>query len=603
MADKLDEYLSLLSRHVEPRDARKQLRITDKALDAWLQDPKIRTRIEAAQRGVAPPEVSDVDRLSDVGSGGFPWERYTHDPIGRLRAIEIVLSSSGFHPMSPFWDEQFELFYKSKKLQFTGRIGRRGGKSSDVCRAAVSEVVGTERALPPGESGTCPIISHTMPEANDRLDTIEAIIKALAFRQVEKIPEEFGTYQRTTELGRKLIRTLDVKRNVVEWVVFPASINGVSGFTAICALCDEASKWRDDKTGANPASVVLASLRPCFATQPDAHLYLISSAFSTIDAHHDAIEEGDTDIQYLVRLGERGACSDIEQRMRAVHAFETQAQLLEQQGKQINASIATRRAKSLRDSVANIDPLSPNISTWVANPSLTIERTLLLEADFATWLREYASIPTGSGSTYFFDHQTIDRCNVMIVVKRVPKKRGVGIDPGLVTNSFAACAWGLDEDGAWLLDALEIMPSPGSPLDDEESFTECAEFARRNESKIWATDGHYIATARRIGAKYKIATILAPNDNGKTFTDFRREAGRGRISIAGHALSIRVARQLKMTMSQAMAGARTKIVLAHEAGGAHGDVASAAIRGWWLVSSGSHDRSAAFGSTPEPMTQ
>jgi hypothetical protein len=583
--DRLETVLRHLASGASPADARKAAKVNDKLWASWLEDPTTRKRIEAAQRGVAPPEIVDGDEVGAGANGSFPWEQFVNDPIGRLRAIDRVLASSGFHAMSEWWDWTFECFYASGKFQLTARVGRRGGKSSDVSRVAVSEGVGTMRNLPPGESGVWPIISHTMPEAHDRLDTIEAILKALAFRQVDKKPEDFGTYQRTTELGRKLIRTLDIARNTIEWTVFPASINGVSGFTAIGAMCDEGAKWKDDKTGANPASIVLGSLRPCFATQSAAHLFFISSAFSTIDAHHDAIEEGDTDMQFLARLGERGAANDSEQRARAVAAFEARSCEAAANDNAADAKMYRDRADALRASIGTVSASSPNVPTWATHPALTIERTLFLEADFPTWLREYASVPTGSGLAYFFDHPTIDRCNALplVIVKRTPNRVGIGIDPGLEVNAFSAAAWGLDDDGAWLLDALELLPAPGAPLDDEESFSLCAEFALRNGGKHWMTDTHYQATARRIGAKNKISMSLAPNDNGMVFLEFRREAGRGRIRIDGHALSTRIARQLKGVQSQPMAGGRIKIVLPREAGGTHGDVASAAVRGWWSL--------------------
>jgi hypothetical protein len=580
---KLTAYLRHLTSGATPTAARQMADVSDRLMSEWLDDPRTRKKLEAANRGVLPPEHSDASTDADPSLGSFPWERFTTDPIGRLRAIDRVLASNGFHSMSEWWDLQFDLFYASGKFQFTGRDGRRAGKSSSMCRAMVSEGIGTPRTLPPGEAGVWPIISHTMSEAHDRLDTIEAILTALAFRSVDKKPDEFGTYQRTTELGRKLIRTLDVNRNTIEWTVYPPTINGVSGFTAIGALCDEGAKWRDDKTGANPASIVLGSLRPCFATQPDAHLFFVSSAFSTIDAHHDAIEEGDTDKQYLARLGERAAANDREQRARAVAMFEDRSRVEAANDNAAGAKLYADRADALRASIATIDALSPNVPTWAANPTLTIERTLFLEDDFPTWLREYASVPTGSGAAYFFDHATIDRCAVFVRVVRTPKRVGVGIDPGLESNAFGACVWGEDDDGAWLLDALELLPAPGAPLDDNDSFETCAELAKKYGAKAWATDIHYIATARRIGAKYKLGTVLAPTDNGAVFVDFRREAGRGRVCIAGHALSTRIARQLKGMQGQPMAGGKIKILLPREAGGAHGDVASAAVRGWWAL--------------------
>jgi hypothetical protein len=66
------------------------------------------------------------------------------------------------------------------------------------------------------------------------------------------------------------------------------------------------------------------------------------------------------------------------------------------------------------------------------------------------------------------------------------------------------------------------------------------------------------------------------------FLDFRRELGKGKISIAGHGLSVRLARQIKGVMSQPMAKAQTKIIMPKD-GAVHGDLASAAVRGWWAL--------------------
>lgn len=594
-------------------------------LGRWRADDlHVNARILAAVNKQPPPQKSDAawawraaaeasaaqergasNEAPEEPAAGFPWARYADDPIGRLRAIDKVLVANGFHAMSLWWDEQMETFYASGKFQFTGRIGRRGAKSSTVTvRVSVSETIGTPRKLAPGQTGTWPLISHTNFEASKRLDEIEAVLKALGFELAQGKPEEFKRYQRTVEHGRALIRTLDMNGNRVEWVVYPPTIAGVSGFTAIGASCDEAAKWRDDKTGANPASIVLASLRPTFATQPAAHLYLFSSAFSTLDAHHDAVQQGDTDPQYLARLGEEGACIDREQRDRAASRFEAKARAAVVGGDALRAKVNGDRAAAIRASMTDISPSNPNVPTWVANPSLSIERTLDLEEDFATWLREYGSVPTGSAGGSFFDHVLVDA--LMILIPRVPRGYVCGIDPGLVTNSFAASYLAFDGEDAWVVDMLELVPQPGAPLDDEESFTTCAERAVRWACKVWATDGHYIATARRVGAKHKIATVLAPNENGPIYLDFRKALVRQGFWYGGLALSDRLGRQLKGVLGKPMEAGKTKILMPNEAGGAHGDLASATVRGRWLGMRCAGDlakaRGAAFGRDTDQMT-
>jgi hypothetical protein len=330
---------------------------------------------------------------------------------------------------------------------------------------------------------------------------------------------------------------------------------------------------------------------------------VISSAFSTIDAHHEAVEQGDTDMQYLARLGERGAKVDREQRAMAAALFRTKADDALSSGDVIAAKVNADRAAALEASLPASHPASANVSTWAANPSLSVERTLALEEDFSVWLREYASVPIGNARGFFFDHQLIDW--LCIAVPRVPKAYACGIDPGLVTNSFTLIILGFDQTDEWLVDGLELLPEPGAPLDDEESFTTCAELAARWSCKAWTTDGHYIATARRIGRKNGLATILAPTDNWPVFRDFRLAIGRRSPTFGGHATSPRIALQLKSVTSKPLDG-RTRIMLAHEAGGAHGDLASAFVRARWLArahgASLSESRRAAFGALPDPST-
>lgn len=598
-ADKLTELLRLLAAGVSIGEAQKRANVSARAYSGMLEDPKIRTRIEAAQRGVLAPSDSDASASANLPPDDC--SRFGEGPMARLLWLDEKLVVRGFPPLSPWWREALTQFYASGKRWFVARVGRRGGKSSTLCRVAVAEAVWTERDLPPGTIGVFSIISVDMAEATDRIDTIEQILLALGYTRLnEGVPESRTEFVRTLKLGRPRIVMQDSQGHPIEFRVYPATISGVSGHTSIGSLCDEAAKWRDEKTSANPADQVLKSLMPAMSTQRAAHLFLVSSAFSTIDRHHDAITEGDTERQFVARLYADAAERDRAARRRAALLLRASALITFA----AHERAAKQKAAELLEQTADAaNALSTNVPTWIANPTRDIGETRQDEPDLDTWLREYASVPTGGGVSYFFDHATIDRCNsLLIVAARVPSRIGVGIDPGLETNAFGCVVWGLDDHGAWLIDALELIPSPGAPLDDAESFESCAELALRHGAKSWATDIHYVATARRIGAKRKIATVLAPNDNGAVFLDFRREAGKGRVCIQGHALSNRIARQLKGVQSQAMAASRTKIILPREAGGAHGDIASAAVRGWWALTSKASDRRSAFGTMAERFT-
>ena len=124
--------------------------------------------------------------------------------------------------------------------------------------------------------------------------------------------------------------------------VFTATVASVSGFTAICILCDEVAKWKDADTGANPARDVIASLRPTMATVKTARMYISSSAFSTVDYHYDLFSQGDT--------------------------------------------------------AATLTAYAP---TWEANDAITEADTHNLEPDERVWSREYLAVPSSSAFAVF----------------------------------------------------------------------------------------------------------------------------------------------------------------------------------------------------------
>jgi hypothetical protein len=246
--------------------------------------------------------------------------------------LDEFLVCRGFNPTGDWWLAQLERYWRSGKFIFVGRVGRRGGKSTMACRTGVTIALWGHWKIPPGETAKVIYISLDRREASDRIDTIKAILTALG--------EPFEP--RNGEIW--------LKRRAVVFIVLVATIGGVSGKTAIAAFCDEAAKWRDKHTGANPASEVFASLKPSMLTmRPCAFLFLISSPFSTVDAHYREFEEGET-----------------------------------------------------RQKVVAEAP------TWIANPSRTEEDTREMEADQRVWRREYAAIPQAAAGSVF-DGDAVER--------------------------------------------------------------------------------------------------------------------------------------------------------------------------------------------------
>ncbi len=236
--------------------------------------------------------------------------------LQRFDLLNVALLSKGFPAISPWWRATIGRWYESGKRQLVARVGRRGGKSSTLCRLAVVEALYGKHDIPPGDVGVVAIVSARRTDALERLRTIKAILDVLKVKYDAKV------------------ESVELREFPIVFSVFTASISGVSGFTSIFVFCDEVAKWRDAGTGANPASVVITSIRPTVMTMPNARIVLSSSPMGPRDVHAAAFAEGETAMQ-----------------------------------------------------------LTAHAPTWEANPTVSECATRELEAHPAVWAREYAAIP------------------------------------------------------------------------------------------------------------------------------------------------------------------------------------------------------------------
>lgn len=201
--------------------------------------------------------------------------------LRRFEQLDKLLVTKGFPATSPWWRQTITRWYKTGRRQLTARVGRRGGKSSTMCRLGVVEALYGEHRVPPGDVGWVAVVSARRSDALERLRTIMAILDALGVPYTAK-----GD---TVELtGRR-----------VGFAVYTASIAGVSGFTGIFLILDEVAKWKDATTGVNPATEVINSVRPTMATQKNARIVLISSPMGLLDAHADEYAKGENDLQCI----------------------------------------------------------------------------------------------------------------------------------------------------------------------------------------------------------------------------------------------------------------------------------------------------------------
>ncbi len=343
-------------------------------------------------------DLVGIEAVVDTIAAHAPPDTRAHWQIvlERFDEVDRKLVALGFPATSPWWRRQIERWYRSGKRQFVPRVGRRGGKSSSLSRLAVVEAVYGKHNVPPGDVGFVAIISTDRPEALGRLRTIEAILDALG---VAYKPCRGGV------VGIELVGRRTGFR------VFTATIKGVSGFTGIFVLCDEVAKWADADTGANPAAEVLASVRPTMKTMPNARMVLSSSPMSMFDAHYDAYEQGETDLQIVATA-----------------------------------------------------------PSWVANPTITEADCIVEEPDESKRAREYGAIPQSEAETSLLTDYLCERARRQIPqhydLPYMPGHRYVAaMDPATRGNAWTLVIATKGSDGVRrIVRAREWRGSPSAPL-------------------------------------------------------------------------------------------------------------------------------------------
>jgi hypothetical protein len=335
-----------------------------------------------AARGGGDRDAPGGER--DDGGDGSTWARVREEAravepghSGTLLWIDARCQKAGMHPLDLWWVEKFREFYASGKMIFGARVGLRGAKSVSVCRALVNDALFTVRDLDPGTIGVIPIMSSDRTEATDRFHTIKKILRACGIGP-EKAKDDDGagdviggglgsTYRSTTlPSGGGVIIVCDSQGHEIQFRIYPARITGAIGYTAVAGFLDEVDTWLVDALGvstedvaeaaavsakgrANPGDVVIDRVRERFTTtRATAHLYIVSASYKGIDsAHWRVIDDGDTPIQYVARLGAMGAARDDVAR------------------RGLALSIGSEDPRLTTPA----DPATPNVGAWATNPS------------------------------------------------------------------------------------------------------------------------------------------------------------------------------------------------------------------------------------------
>ena len=365
----------------------------------------------------------------------------TTGPIAHLDALERALASAKFPHMTAWWRQTLREFYASGRKQLVLRVGRRGGKSSSLCRVAVLEALYGEHIIPPGDVGIVGFVSVSREEAASRLRTVKRILDTL------------GVSYKPIDGGIELVD------RPIAFKTFAATLAGVVGGTWICGVCDEVARWRDTDSGANPATEVLASLRPTFAGQPSAKLFLSTSPLGKLDAHAVAFDKGDNEFQ-LVR-----------------HA-----------------------------------------ATWVARPNLTEAECRTLEPDEEMFQGEYGARPRDGSALSLFSGAQLDAVTRR-GPSRVPPETGVlyfaATDPATRANAWTLVIARAHEEGkgtasVQIVSISEWRAARGGALDSDLVFSEIAtELAPYGVRELvqdqWSFDAN-----RSIAARHGITLLQEP---------------------------------------------------------------------------------------------
>jgi hypothetical protein len=153
-------------------------------------------------------------------------------------------------------------------------VGRRGGKSRilSLIAAYLATFVDWSPFLAPGERGVITVLASDRRQCRTIMNYLRAFLLETPLLEqmvIRDTPDEI-------ELTNGLL---------IE--VVTCSFKSVRGRTVIAALCDEAAFWADEN-GANPASEVIAALRPAMATIPGSVLLVASSPYARRGPLYDA---------------------------------------------------------------------------------------------------------------------------------------------------------------------------------------------------------------------------------------------------------------------------------------------------------------------------
>jgi hypothetical protein len=355
-----------------------------KTFESWLaKDDDLVREVEAAE-AIGLVTLADKPRATPKPNADR-WRR-SHEQAAKLapgflgyvlHIDNLVSSEDGSHKLSPWLVFSLGEFYESGKHEYWLRAGRGFSKSTSFTKVSLAECVFAESDTPPGEAFIYSVLSLDLTESGYKVPWFKRGLSKLPY-----MSEEIEIFE--PKVGRAFFKFTDCHGKRVEVRCFPPTIKAMSGPTLRGGLNDELAKWvenrSDDETQqTNSATQVLSAQAGAFRTIKGKRLYNLSSAWLKQGPHFERVNKGSNEIRYVARIGEPFLDA-------ARDGFLVVANKLSERGDH-------EKAARIFEYVASLTANSPNIPSWLGNPTIDPWFAFLKQDEnLDDWLREYGSV-------------------------------------------------------------------------------------------------------------------------------------------------------------------------------------------------------------------
>lgn len=383
------------------------------------EPPPAYVPLEKAQTYVPKPTLAEGEDIPD-------WEKFAQEAadefgpgrMGLYLKQDARLVQRGIPATSPWWRWTINEYFGSGKTWLIAMVGRGGGKSTTLERFLLSIIMHTPRVAPPSQEWQCPIVSVRPEDARRRINEIQVMLRMAYFLE--------------TKVSSGAVKVTDSHGNPIEIASMAATIGNVSGASTVCVIIDEAAKLASD--GANSDTEMVTSLAETSRARQGWAGVRCSSAWQTKGSHFASVTQGSNLVNYVATIGPDFIDAALAG-LASVAAFEA-------------AQGNSHGAAQIRAFAKTLTPKSPNVPTWVANPTISaMDARMIIEtlpeeeglSKVDLFLRESASMPLAkdSGPDYAAQCSYAADITARLAGRQRPGAPGGVNENGLIINPSA----------------------------------------------------------------------------------------------------------------------------------------------------------------------